>query len=191
MDDKVGSGRGRGDGRPNPVERLDATLAGLADAGAGYWQSRTPFSRRALMMGFYLITILAGLGYVALTRQFAFLGILFLAYVGSLPGRRRGVLIEEIQLEAVGLPRRTLSYLSVFVLGLGLFGILTSLPSLVAATLGIGSLSPDWPGLVGGAALMALKVGDYIARTTPPDQDGDPERPVERLRAGSPHAGRA
>ncbi len=34
------------------------------------------------------------------------------------------------------------------------------------------------PGLVGGLAITALKVADYIARTNPSRHDGDPEQPL-------------
>ena len=39
---------------------------------------------------------------------------------------------------------------------------------------------PCLPGLVGGLALTALKVADYVARTNPSRPDGDAEKPLRR-----------
>lgn len=165
-----------------PVERLDAVLTRLADRWAERWQARTPFSRQGLTLGLYVTASLCGLGYVLLTREVLFLGVALLAYMGSAPGRQRGSLVEELQLEVSGLPRNTLKYLSVFVLGLGLFGIVSSLPFVL-----LGAATGDWagvdlPGTVGGLSLVALKAADYIARTNPSNRDGDRERPIERVR---------
>src|SRR5919202_3315735 len=96
---------------PNPVLRLDALLTSGADRWAEGVQARLHLSRQAQTLFFYLSATIAGLVYVAITRQFLFLGIAFLAYVGSLPGRQRGSLVEEMQLEVAGLHRHTLQYL--------------------------------------------------------------------------------
>lgn len=177
-------GRNSDGSERSPVERIDAALTQLADEWAERWQARTPFSRQGLTLALYAAATLGGLGYVALTGAFLFLGIALLAYAGSAPGKGRGSLVEEIQLEAAGLPRRTLKYLSVFMLGLGFFGILSGLPFVLAGLLGYGTPGAELPSVVGGLAITTLKVADYIARTNPSHRDGDPERPVERLRGG-------
>jgi hypothetical protein len=169
-------------GDENIVLRFDATLTHLTDRAAEAWQARTPFSRQGLTLGLYIAAALLGAAYVLLTREFLFLGIALLAYGGSLPGRQRGSLVEEMQLEVTGLPRHTMKYLAVGLLGIALFGIATSLPFVLTAPL-TGSLAmSDIAGLIGGVALTVLKVADYIARTNPPGRDGDRERPVERVR---------
>jgi hypothetical protein len=168
-------------GDENIILRLDAILTRLADQAAEAWQARTPFSRQGLTLGLYIATALLGAAYVLLTREFLFLGIALLAYAGSLPGRQRGSLVEEMQLEVTGLPRHTLKYLAVGILGIGLFGIATSLPFLLAAPLLGGLNLGDIAGMAGGTALTILKVADYIARTNPSGRDGDRERPVERV----------
>lgn len=159
----------------NPILRLDAYLTHLADRAAAGWQRRLGRSRQSLTLGLYIAATLLGLGYVLLTREVLFLGIGLLAYMGSLPGRQRGSLIEEMQLEVAGLPRHTLQYLAVGVLGIGLFGVVSSLPFLF-----LGGGMSDVTGTLGGGALLLLKSADYIARTNPSDRDGD--RPVERIR---------
>ena len=172
-----------GDG--NPILRLDALLTALADRAATHWQARIPFSRQFLTLGLYVAAALLGVGYVLITRQYLFLGIALLAYMGSLPGRQRGSLVEEIQLEVTGLPRHTLKYLAVGVLAIGLFGIVSSLPFLALTPLtGILSLG-DLASVIGGAALVVLKIADYIARTNPPDR-GDHERQIERVGQRAP-----
>lgn len=170
--------RETGDG--NPLLRLDALLATLADRAASRWQARTPFSRQGLTLGLYIVAALLGVGYALITGELLFLGIGFLAYMGSLPGRQRGSLVEEIQLEATGLPRHTTKYLAIGVLTIGLFGIVSSLPSLALAPLVGAFLLGEIAGVVGGGSLVVLKVADYIARTNPPDR-GDRERQIERV----------
>lgn len=159
----------------NPILRIDAYLTRAADRAAEGWQHRTGGSRQGLTLALYVVATLLGLGYVLLTREFLFLGIAFLAYMGSLPGRQRGSLIEEMQLEVSGLPRHTTQYLGVGVFVLGLFGLVSSLP-FVFISGGVNEIA----GTLGGLALLALKSADYIARTNPSDR-GDRERQIERI----------
>lgn len=166
----------------NPILRLDARLTHLADRGAKGWQARTPVSRQTLTFGLYVAAALLGVGYVLLTREVLFLGIVILAYAGSLPGKQRGSLVEEIQIEATGLPRHTMKYLSVGLLLLGLFGIVTSLPVLLISLAFGGTALGELAGLVGGLSLTTLKAADYIARTNPSNR-GDRERQIERVRS--------
>lgn len=175
---------------PNPILRLDAILTRIADRAAEGWQARTPVSRQGLTLGLYIAAAMLGVAYVAVTREILFLGIGLLAYFGSLPGRQRGSLVEEMQLEVSGLPRHTLKYLAVGVLAIGLGGLTTSLPFVLAAPL-LGGVDPDsLAGVLGGGALTVLKIADYIARTNPSGRDGDRERQIERVtrRAAAPTA---
>lgn len=168
---------------PNPVLRLDAFLTRRADRFAEGVKHRLHVSRQAQTLFLYLNATLAGLLYVVLTREVLFLGIAFLAYMGSMPGRQRGSLVEEIQLEVTGLHRHTIKYLSVFVLAIGVFGVVSSLPfAVLGVASGAGLAVGDLAGMVGGLALIVLKCADYIARTNPSDRNGDKERPVERVR---------
>lgn len=175
----------------NAIVRLDAILTQRADRWAEGVQARLHISRQAQTLFLYLSATIAGLVYVVLTREFLFLGIAFLAYMGSLPGRQRGSLVEEMQLEVTGLHRHTLQYLSVLILAIGFFGIVTSLPFMVAGiAAGTGMAIGDLAGVIGGTALIILKAADYIARTNPSDRGGDPERQIERVqsRAAAPMA---
>jgi len=162
----------------NPVLRIDAYLTRAADRIAEGWRHRSGGSRQALTLALYVAATLFGLGYVLLTREFLFLGIALLAYMGSLPGRQRGSLVEEMQLEVSGLPRHTMQYLGVGVFALGLFGLISSLPFAFLS----GGLY-DIAGTLGGTALLVLKSADYIARTNPSDRNGDPERQIERVQS--------
>jgi hypothetical protein len=160
----------------NPVLRIDAYLTQVADRAAERWRHRSGGSRQGLTLALYVAATLLGLGYVLITHEFLFLGIALLAYMGSLPGRQRGSLVEEMQLEVSGLPRHTLQYLAVGVLALGLFGVASSLPFVL-----LGGGLNDIAGALGGMALIVLKSADYIARTNPSDRDGDRERQIERI----------
>ena len=182
--------QGDADGQ-NAIIRLDALLTQQADRWAEGVQARLRLSRQAQTLFLYLSATIAGLVYVVLTREFLFLGIAYLAYMGSLPGRQRGSLVEEMQLEVTGLPRHTLQYLSVFVLAIGFFGIVSSVPFMVLDIAGgRGVTMGDLAGVIGGTALIVLKMADYIARTNPSDRGGDPERQIERVksRAAAPMA---
>ena len=163
----------RGDGdrdgsRPDPVVRLDAALTVVADRWAERWQARGGGSRQALTQGLYALAAGAAGVYVLLTGEWLFLGLGALAYAGGARGKQRGALIDEIQLEAVGLPRHTLKYLSVFLLGLGLFGLLSGLAA---------------------AVLDALLLGTPAARRAPSrESPPSPPSPQSRRRAAGPRA---
>jgi hypothetical protein len=167
----------------NWVLRLDALLTQRADRWAEAVKSRLQISRQAQTLFLYLNATLAGLLYVVITREFLFLGIAFLAYMGSMPGRQRGSLIEEMQLEVTGLNKNMLKYIAVFVLAIGVLGFITSLPFVLAGAIGgAGVAASDLSGIAGGLALIVLKWADYVARTNPNDK-GDKERPIERVRS--------
>jgi hypothetical protein len=167
----------------NPVLRLDAMMTHYADRCAEAVKARLHISRQAQTLFLYLNATLAGLLYVVITREFLFLGIAFLAYMGSMPGRQRGSLVEEIQLEVTGLHKHTMKYLAVFVLAIGLFGIVTSLPFVVLDIAGGAGIALDnLAGIAGGMALIVLKCADYVARTNPTDK-GDREKQIERVRS--------
>jgi hypothetical protein len=167
----------------NPVLWLDAVLTQRADRWAESVKTRLHISRQAQTLFLYLNATLAGLLYVVLTREIYFLGIAFLAYMGSMPGRQRGSLVEEIQMEVTGLHKHTMKYIAVFVLAIGVFGVVTSLPFVVSGLVGgAGVGTGDLSGIVGGMALIVLKCADYVARTNPNDK-GDKERPIERVRS--------
>jgi hypothetical protein len=172
-----------GTDQPNPVLRLDAILTQRADRLAEGVKARLHISRQAQTLFLYLNATLAGLLYVVITREFFFLGIAFLAYMGSMPGRQRGSLVEEIQLEVTGLHKHTLKYLAVFVLAIGVFGVVSTLPFMasgIASGAGVGA--GEIAGIAGGMALIILKCADYVARTNPTDR-GDKERQIERVRS--------
>jgi len=162
----------------DPILRIDGYLTHAADRLAEGWHHRSGGSRQTLTLALYVVATLFGLGYVLVTREFLFLGIAILAYAGSLPGRQRGSLVEEMQLEVSGLPRHTMLYLSVGVFALGLFGIVSSFPFIF-----LGGGLNDVAGTLGGLALIILKGADYIARTNPSDRNGDPERQIERVQS--------
>lgn len=175
-----------GGGNWRPIDRLDAAFTREADDWANRCQARTSVSRQTITFVVYLVAGVAAFAYATLTGQVLFLGVAILAYAGSMPGKQRGSLVEEIQLEAAGLPARTLKYLSVFMLGLGLFGIFSSVLQFALAVSSPDQLLSGFEVLVGGLALTALKVGDYIARTNPSRPNGD--RVTRHSRAWLPQA---
>lgn len=159
-------------GAPRPVEVIDSALTREADNWAERFAARTSLARGAITTAIYLFAALASLIYAVRTGQLLFLGVAVLAYAGSVPGKQRGSLVEEIQLEAAGLPRHTMYYLNVFMVGLGLFGIFSSVVVLAFGLAVPAALSFGFNSLAGGVAITALKIGDYIARTNPSHPTG-------------------
>jgi hypothetical protein len=161
----------RGGGR---LENLDRYLTVIGDRFGNYWRDRTSTSRATLTQGLYLLSAWAATQHVAISHDPALLGlagISVLALLGKLPTARGG-LVEEIQGEALGLPRRTFALLRLWVLGLGLFNLAMAAGELVLAIqtgsppLGLPSL------LLTGCALTALQAGEYIRRTNPRTPSG-------------------
>ena len=163
-------------GALGPIERLDLALARLAEAWAERWQARTAQGRPGLIRDLYLLALAGAVAYVALHGSALFLGVAALACVGSVPGQWRGALVEQIQLEAAGLPRQMMAWLNVGLLGLGLAGFLAGgLFLLLDVALSGVVVEVNLRGVLGGAALVALKVGDYLSRADPaPPRGGRP-----------------
>ena len=168
---------GRG-GDPKLILRIDAALTRWADRWADRWQARRGQSRRGLTFDLYVIATVAAGGYVTLTGEWLFLGIGVLAYASGARGKQQGGLIDEMQLEAAGMPRHLLKYLGVFLLGLGLFGASSGFLLVLLDALIFGTVMMGLPSLIGGVAITALKVADYVARTNPRHHGGDPEVPM-------------
>jgi hypothetical protein len=70
----------------------------------------TPVKRQGLTLDCNAIVSLLRFAYVPLAREVLFLGVAVLAYIGSAPGKQRRPLVEELQLEATGLPKHTQKY---------------------------------------------------------------------------------
>lgn len=177
--------RSSGD-EPNPVVAIDSALSREADDWAERCAARTSLARDVITYAVYVVAALASLIYAVRTAQPLFLGIAVLAYAGSVPGRQRGSLIEEIQLEAAGLPRHTMQVINVFMVALGLFGIFSSVVLFALGLAAPAAFSFGFNSLAGGLAITALKIGDYISRTNPSRPSGHREprrRPLAHLAA--------
>lgn len=173
--------RGGTGGAQHPVEVLDLAFTREADNWAERFAARTSLARGAITTVFYLVAAVASFVYALRTAQPLFLGIAVLAYAGTMPGKQRGSLVEEIQLEAAGLPRHTMRYLNVFMLGLGLFGIFSSVVVFAFGLAVPAAFSFGFNSLAGGLAITALKIGDYITRTNPSRPSGHREPPRHRV----------
>jgi hypothetical protein len=161
----------RGGGR---LENLDRYLTQLGDRIGNYWLDRTGIDRGTLTQGLYLLAAWSAVQYASLTRNPTMLvvaAVALMAAVGKLPVSRGG-LVEEIQVEALGLPRRTFVSLRLVVLSLGLLNLAMATGELAFA-LQTGS-PPVGAGemLLSGCALTALQAGDYIRRTNPATPSG-------------------
>jgi hypothetical protein len=156
-----------GDGR---LDLLDRYLTELGDRLGNAWRDHTGVSRTTLTQSLYLFSAWASLQYVAVSHD---PGMLAIAFIALLPlvgiARPRGSLVEQIQVEAMRLPRRTFVILRIWLLTLGLLSLAMAIGSLASAIVpGSGGLPPDMAeNWLLGLALTALQASDYISRTNP------------------------
>jgi hypothetical protein len=167
-----------GDGR---LELLDRYLTHLGDRTGESWRDRTGASRSVLTRSLYMFAIWASLQHVVISHDPMMLFIAGIA-MASLMGvlKSRGGLVEQIQVEALGLPKRTFVILRVWLLIIGLFSLATAIGDL-AVTLQSGApftltSAESW---LMGCALTALQSSDYISRTNPIFPSGGKRMRVE------------
>ena len=161
----------RGDGR---LALLDRYLTHLGDRVGTRFVERTGAGRETLTHGLYLASAWAALQHVVFTHDPGFLavaGLALLSLRGLVPSR--GGLVEQIQVEAAGLPRNTLLVMRLAILGLGLLSLLTA-AAYVADALRTGAplFSQAAESALSGIALFALQAADYIRRTNPVTPSG-------------------
>src|SRR5687768_8476541 len=95
----------RGGGR---LENLDRYLTHLGNRAGNAWLHRTGASRHVLTQGLYLFSAWAALHHLFLFREPIMVIIVGLAIFGMMGiTQSRGGLVEQIQVEALGLPRWT------------------------------------------------------------------------------------
>lgn len=155
-----------GDGR---LELLDRYLTYLGDRVGNYWLDHTGASRSILTQSLYLFAAWAALQHLVVSHDPTMLviaGVSLLALGGRT--RSRGGLSEQIQVEALGLPRTTFVILRVWLLAVGLLCLAIAAGEL-AVTLQAGIPLPmdAAKSLLVGCALTSLQASDYISRTNP------------------------
>jgi hypothetical protein len=157
----------RGGGR---LENLDRYLTHLGNRAGNAWHDRTGVSRHVLTQGLTLFAIWAALQNFMISRNLLMVVIAGLAFLG-LRGmtQSRGGLVEQIQVEALGLPRWTFALLRLMLLTVGSLALARATGGLALA-LQTGTPVPfeACEALLKGAALVSLQAGDYIRRTNPP-----------------------
>jgi len=162
----------RGGGR---LENLDRYLTHLGDRFGNFWRERTGLNRTVLTQALYLLAAWAALHAAIWFERPLMLGIAgvgLVALMGKTPISRGG-LVEEMQVEALGLPRRTFVILRLWLLGLGLLNLAQATSDLALAA-GSG-VPPSLQGvefLFTGCAFTALQAADYIRRTNPSSPSG-------------------
>jgi hypothetical protein len=156
-------------GGDSRLELLDRYLTHLGDRTGNYWHDRTGASRIVLTRSLYLFACWAAMQHLVLSwdpMMLALAGISLMSLFGML--RSRGGLVEQIQVEAMGLPRRTFVILRICLLVNGLFALASALGDVVLMLETGDSLPPSvvetW---LLGCSLTALQVSDYISRTNP------------------------
>jgi len=156
-------------GGDSRLELLDRYFTYLGDRTGNSWHDRTGASRTDLTRSLYMFAAWAAVQHMALSHDPVMLviaGISIMSLLGYL--RSRGGLVEQIQVEAMGLPKRTFVIIRVWLLALGLLSLATAIGDL-AVTVQSGEpltmqSAESW---LLGCALTALQVSDYISRTNP------------------------
>ncbi|HET8524024.1 MAG TPA: hypothetical protein VFL82_12370 [Thermomicrobiales bacterium] len=148
---------------------LDRYLTYLGDRAGNYWRDHTGISRALLTQGLYVFAAWAAMQHLMIVHDptmLVIVGISLLALVGIKPAR--GTVVEQMQIEALGLPRRTFVLLRLWLLSLGLLSLAIALGDFAAS---IQSGTPMPPNTIQswllGCALTAWQVSDYISRTNP------------------------
>lgn len=156
----------RGDGR---LAALDRYLTLLGERAARVWYDRTGTGSRTLTQGLYVLSAWAAVQHLTWFRDptvIVFAGVALLAFQGLTLSR--GGLVEQIQAEAMGLPRWWLAACRLTVLVLGLFNLAVAAGGILAALLGaMPVLAETASTLLLGCAMVALQAGDYIGRANP------------------------
>jgi hypothetical protein len=156
-------------GGDSRLELLDRYLTHLGDRAGNFWRDRTGASRTVLTQSLYHFAAWAAMQQLVLAHDptmLVIVGISLLALRGVT--RTRGGPVEQIQAEALGLPRRTFVILRLWLLGVGMLSLAIAVGDL-AVTLQTRSPLPldATKSLLVGCALIAWQIGDYISRSNP------------------------
>ena len=151
------------------LENLDRYLTELGNRFGNYWWDRTVVDRSTLTQGLYLLAAWAGLQHTALFHRpmmLIWVGVSLFGLMGI--GQTRGTLVEQMQIELLGLPKQTFAFLRLFVLSIGLLSLATAAGQLLVS-LQTGTAIPmeATSSLLTGLALTGLQVSEYIRRTNP------------------------
>jgi hypothetical protein len=157
----------RGGGR---LDNLDRYLTHLGNRIGNAWLDRTGVGRHVLTQGLYLFAIWAALQNLVMFRDHVMVIIVGLAFFG-LRGitQSRGGLVEQIQVEALGLPRWAFALARVTILVAGSLALADAAGMVAVAVqtrTGIPFDAVD--ACLRGSALVALQASEYIRRTNPP-----------------------
>ena len=161
----------RGDGR---LALLDRYLTNLGDRVGTRFAERTGAARETLTHGLDLASAWAAIQHVVLVHDpglLAVAGLALLSLRGLVPSR--GGLVEQIQVEAAGLPKYTLLVMRLAILGMGLMSLLMAAAYVAdAVRTGVPLPFEAAESALSGVALFALQAADYIRRTNPVTPSG-------------------
>jgi hypothetical protein len=156
----------RGDGR---IQSFDKYLTDIGDDLGEFWWRITGVHRSVLTQGLYVVSAWAGVQHFMVTRDATMLLITCVALLSFMGiGQSKGGLVEQLQAEATGLPKNSIAFMRLLIIGIGVFSLITAACTLTASFTGelITTRAVAEPMLV-GLALTALQLSDYIRRTNP------------------------
>lgn len=161
----------RGEGR---IQSFDKYLTDLGNQLGNLWHTNTGYSRRTLTQGLYVVAALTAAQQYAFSHNFMslmFAGVALLGFMGVMPAL--GGVVEQIQAEAVGLPKNTLAAMRLQVLGIGVFMLAVAISQVLADVTGQTPLTLQFVNnLLLGVSFTALQASDYIRRTNPATPSG-------------------
>jgi hypothetical protein len=160
------------------LSRVDASLTRLGDRAGNYWLERTGVSRSILTYCLFMFAGGVALQKLTLFRDPFDMLIVLLATMGILGlSRSRGGVVEQIQAQAMGLPKNTLIFVRLLLLLAGLMGLANATGYILVS---IQTQTPfpatGIDSLMNGIMLTVLQASEYIQRTNPsPPSRGLPQ----------------
>lgn len=151
------------------LSRIDSSLTRLGDRVGNIWLNHTGIDRSILTYCLYMLS--AGIAFqkLALFHDPVDILIILMAVMGMLGlSRTRGGVVEQLQVEAVGLPKNSLVFFRLMLLLSGMLGLSSGLGAVVES-LQTGTALPATgiESLLSGLMLLTLQAAEYIQRTNP------------------------
>lgn len=151
------------------LSRIDSSLTRLGDRAGNLWLAWTGIDRSILTYSLFMLSAGVAFQKLALFHDPVDMLIIMLAVMGMLGlTRTRGGIVEQLQVEAVGLPKNTLIFFRLMLLLSGFMGLSSGLGYVVESIqTGVPVPAAGIESLLSGLMLVTLQSAEYIQRTNP------------------------
>ncbi len=151
------------------LARIDSSLTRLGDRAGNVWLDHTGIDRSILTYSLYLLAAGVAFQKLVLFHDAFDTLIILMAVMGMLGlSRTRGGIVEQLQVEAMGLPKNTLVFFRLLLLLSGIMGLSSGLGYIVESIQTGAAFPPTGiESLLSGLMLTVLQCAEYIQRTNP------------------------